>query len=207
MRQFLLIVLSIGLSIAPANADEHFSNYPAGALYTGPVPPLRFKEKSDKSFKALIEDAMKAGPNFAGKYRLVRFRTGNGPIKVVVVDMKSGMVFRLPPDVVEDGLYIYDAPCLELYKRWQKGFADGEGDFLPLSYSPASELLVVKRCNYSRAEESYFRLHNSKWDFIERVSRPPPPPIPVYTNASVTTSPVTIVGRSDRPLCRNVTSR
>src|SRR4029077_18091174 len=119
------------------------------------VAPVRFKEKSDKRYKELIEDAMKAGPNFAAKYRLVRFRTGNGPIKVVVVDMKSGIVFRLPSDVVQDGLHLYDAPCLERYKTWQKGVGDGEHDFLPLSYSPASELLVVTRCIHSRAEESY----------------------------------------------------
>ncbi|HYL73594.1 MAG TPA: hypothetical protein VEU96_05285 [Bryobacteraceae bacterium] len=179
MKQFAIIILWIAVLTGSAHAGRRFSDYPASELYKGPVASVRFREKSDRRFQALIQDAIKAGPNFAGQYRLVRFQTGNGPIKVVLVDMKSGLVFHLPSDVVQDGLYIYDAPCLELYKKWQKILSQEDDDYLPLSYSPTSELLVVRRCIHSWAEESYLRWHNQKWTLIERVSLAPVPPVPV----------------------------
>ena len=153
-------------------ARPQFSEYPAGEIYRGGPGTVRSTEKLDERYLPMIRDEVRLGPNFAGRYRIVKVRTGDGPIGAFVVDVASGLVIRPPKEVAGKGIHIGDTSYL------------GRNDESVLSYATDSELLIVRRCistnTLPRAiETSYFRWRNSKWTFLFRESLRPPPPPPV----------------------------
>ena len=120
-------------------------------------------------------------PNFAGQFRIVSFRIGDGPTGAFLFDAKTGAISRLPSNVVREDFFIYDTDCLDLYRKWQNAATGEQDDSVPLSFSASSELLIVRRCRMARSsvaavEKSYYRWHGWKWYLLRRVSLPPPPP-------------------------------
>ena len=161
-----------------------FSDCPVSDLFTGPVAKPTFNRKSDRQLRKVIQGGVKEGPNFAGHYVLVKFKIGEGPTGAVVVDAKSGSVFRLPSKVVREGFFVYDTECLALYNKWRSSAADEDDDGSPLSFQPGSELLIVRRCKCPGnvvivMEKSYFRWHRNRWTLLKSVTLPPAPPLPV----------------------------
>jgi hypothetical protein len=162
-----------------SSATPRFSDIPASSQYHGPIAAPLVKRKSDEQQRALIERAVKQGPNFAGHYVLAKFQMGDGPIGAVVVDAKSGSVFHLPSQVVREDFFIYDTDCLALYRRWHSSAAEEDDDASVLSFLPGSEMLIVRRCTTSGVEKTYFRWHGNQWSLLHRAAVPPPPPLPV----------------------------
>jgi hypothetical protein len=198
MRSFAAILFCVAATAIPGfgqESERHFSDYPAVALHMGPTARLRFSQQSDERYRTLVQRAIGTGTNFAGHYTLVRFRIGKGPIGVLVVDLTSGMVFRLPSDTVQDGLYLYDA-CLERYRVNQQVVAGDQSDSFALAYRPDSELMIVMSCTDFTVARSYYWWHDQKWKLIERTNPRPPPPAPVpsvsYLHSTCLTPPYPI---------------
>jgi len=91
----------------------HFSEYPAqgGAGRTGPPPAPPALDFSGGSIPAdkqeRLQEAAKAGPNFAGNLRIAALPCGASCVDAFVVDLRTGKV-QLPPAL---GQVIQDLPC------------------------------------------------------------------------------------------------
>src|SRR5690349_7308280 len=83
-----------------------FSTFPVRDVYSGPTVAPKFKMATDKSYLGSVLGGIAPAPNFAGRFRLVQFRIGSGPIGAVLVDSKTGTVSRLPLDLVRDDFFI-----------------------------------------------------------------------------------------------------
>lgn len=159
-----------------ATTPPQFSDYPALGPYSGPPGVPRLRNRVDQRYRNVVEEALKNAPDFASEYKLAKFQIGNGPLGVLLVDVKSGLIFHLPPQV---GLFLLNTGCLARYKLWQKPASEEADDSNALTYSLRSELLIVRRCVARGVEKSYFRWHNQKWTLLARSLSPPPPPQPV----------------------------
>lgn len=172
----------------PAPDDQRrspsFSEYRV-AVYSGPIATAKPESVSDEMRLRSVLSTVNAEPNFAGRYRIVQFRMGDGPLGVVLVDAQSGRVFRLPRDVVGRDFYVPNTDCLALNRRWQHPATAEEDDSAPLSFTTTSELLIIRQCVLFGASvrgmrKDYYRWHGRKWHLVQHVSLPPPPPAPVY---------------------------
>jgi len=158
-----------------------FSEFPVRELYGGPSAAPKFKSATDKNYLGRLMGGTAPAPNFAGQFRVVQFRMGIGPLGVVLVDSKTGSVFRLPDELVRDDFFLHDTDCLSGYRRLQRpGVRDEEDDAAPLSFKAESELLIIRQCRIDRTavtavDWSYYRWHGRKWHFLKRLSSPPPP--------------------------------
>jgi hypothetical protein len=162
-----------GTSVGP-----HFSDFPVARLYRGPTADPKFKNRSEEEFLGPLLRGAGSAPNFAGQFRLVQFRIGDGPIGAVVVEVKTGSVFHLPHEVVCDDFFIRDTNCLSRYRGMQR--PEEQSDSAPLSFQVGSELLIINRCRVAGSavtavERSYYRLHGWKWRLLKRASLAPPP--------------------------------
>ena len=163
-----------------------FSDFPVAEMYNGPIAKPSLQSRSDEEFLKSVLRAEVGPPNFAGQYRIVRFRIGDGPVGAVLFDVRTGVVSGLPAGIVGAGHFLYDTDCLPWF-RWGRRHAvvEEQDDSLPLSFLPKSELLIARRCIVARGsvvgfERSYYRWHGRKWRLLKRMSSPPPPPIPDY---------------------------
>ena len=194
MRKFLAIALSLGVLplvafqqsriAAGSTTGPVFSDFPVPKPYTGPVAKPKFQTEADEKYLAPAVKALTEGPNYAAQFRIVPFQIGKGPTGAFLFDARTGVISRLPSDVVRENYFIYDAECLNLYRKWQKGATGELDESVPLSFSVSSELLIVRRCVAVRSsvvavEKSYYRWHGRRWQLLKQVSLPPPPPLPV----------------------------
>jgi hypothetical protein len=150
-----------------------FEDHPASEPFRGsPVLP-KPGSISDPGLQRTVAETVQHGPNFAGRYSLVKFQIGDGPIGAMVVDVRSSAVFRLPQQVVREDYFIRDTGCLDRFTA-----VNLPGEASPLSSRLDSELLIVRRGMPTGIERSYFRWHRNQWTLLQRVTTPPPPPLP-----------------------------
>lgn len=184
----VLTILLLGDAGRASSADQTlvvplFSGFPAREVYTGPATGPRFKSAEERDILQVPLANTSLAPNFAGEFRIVQFRTGRGPLGAVMLDSKSGSVFRLPHEIVNDDFFIHGTECLPAYRglSWAK-LGDEWDPSEPLSFKNDSELLIVRMCRIegttvSAVDRSYYRWHGRKWHFIKRLVSPP---VPVY---------------------------
>lgn len=60
------------------------------------LPDFRKRDRAFNSFRTRIRDGMKSGPNFAGRYSVIRFGCGTGCSMVIVGDNKTGRPQNFP---------------------------------------------------------------------------------------------------------------
>ncbi len=156
-------------------SHSQFKDYPASPPFQGAFALPKSGKIVDSSLRKTIGEAARRGPNFAGHYALVKFQIGDGPIGALVVDAKSGKVFRLPQQVTREDFLIHDTGCLDRFAALSL-----PGEASPLSFELESELLIVSRCIPAGVERSYFRWRRNQWTLLQRVTSPPPPPPPVH---------------------------
>lgn len=159
----------------------HFSDFPVAKVYSGPIGNPKFKSASDEHYLGRLLSDIGDGPNFSGQFRLVQFRMGSGPLGAVVLDSKTGSIYRLPHEIVQDDFFIHSTDCLAALRglQWAKA-SDEEDASAALSFKNNSELLVVRQCRVdgtavTAVERSYYRWHGRKWHFLKRLAGPPPP--------------------------------
>jgi hypothetical protein len=176
---------SIGLAQTPPATTRpdapRFSAFAVREMYSGPSAVPKFKNARERDYLGPVLGHIAAAPNFAGRFRVVQFRMGGGPIGAVVVDSKTGAVIHLPLDVVRDDFFIHDTDCLSGYHGTQLGDRRDEEEYsAPLSFRTRSELLIVRQCRYdgtavTGVKWSYYRWHHGKWDLLTRTLAAPPP--------------------------------
>lgn len=155
----------------------HFSDFQVPQLYSGPIASPKFERAYDEHYVGHLLSRTSDGPNFSGQFRIVEFRTGNGPLGAIVIDSKTGSIYRLPHEIVMDDFFIHGTECLPALRglQWAK-LNDDDDATAPLSFKATSELLVVRQCRVDRAVVvSYFRWHGRKWHFLKHGILPPPP--------------------------------
>lgn len=150
-----------------------FEDHPASEPFRGIPGRLKPGSISDPGLQRTVAEAVQHGPNFAGRYSLVKFQIGDGPIGAMVVDVRSGAVFRLPQQVAREDYFIRDTGCLDRFTA-----VNLPGEASPLSFRLESDLLIVRRCIPTGIERSYFRWHRNQWTLLQRVTNSPPPPLP-----------------------------
>ena len=75
-----------------------FGNYPISTIYRGKVafPDFRGRDRDASVFRTRIVNAMREGPNFAGKYAVIQIGCGTGCRFYPVVDVTTGSVKSFP---------------------------------------------------------------------------------------------------------------
>jgi hypothetical protein len=92
----------IGLVLLAAATSAQASPVPPSRVslpvYRGPVVMPRFvgRDRDFAPFRTMIREAMAAGPDFAGRYRIVEIGCGAGCRFVAVGDVATGRMFRFP---------------------------------------------------------------------------------------------------------------
>lgn len=155
----------------------HFSDFQVPKLYTGPIANPKFNRVSDEQIIGHLLGSTADGPNFSGQFRIIQFKIGNGPLGAIVVDSKTGSIYRLPPEIVLDGFFIHRTDCLPALRGLQWAKLNDEDDAsAPLSFKATSELLVVRQCRIDQTTVvRYYRWHGRKWHFLQSGILPPLP--------------------------------
>jgi hypothetical protein len=86
--------------ICARNAVEllSFGDYPASGVYRGTIkfPDFRGRDKADAIYRTRITEAMREGPNFAGKYTLIQIGCGTGCRFYPIGDVETGHTMPFP---------------------------------------------------------------------------------------------------------------
>ena len=116
-------------------------------MYTGPIGRPKFKSASDEQYLRTVLSDIHDAPNFSGQFRIVRFQVGSGPVGAVLLDSKTGSIYRLPHEIVHDDFFITHTSCLAALRglSWARASDEDDGSS-PLSFKSNSELLVVRQC-------------------------------------------------------------
>lgn len=69
-----------------------------------PIPPKPIGKRAN-TYKTVITEAAKAGPNFAGHYTVVTWGAGLGNFSIAIVDARDGRVLFMPFDGVGNAGY------------------------------------------------------------------------------------------------------
>lgn len=104
--RFHLIIASaaIAVSITAAYANQPFDKYPVAGTYSGPpaMPDFTGRDQEFKEFSTRIQDGIKKGANFAGRYKVIPIGCGTGCSFIVVADVSTGQVYTFPHGGEED---------------------------------------------------------------------------------------------------------
>lgn len=79
--------------------DTHrFADYPAKTpLRASPAMPAFSGEDAwAKLFRTRIQDAVQAGPNFAGHYSVIKLGCGTGCLVALLIDLEDGDILEMP---------------------------------------------------------------------------------------------------------------
>jgi hypothetical protein len=91
-----------------ATPAPRFEDYPARALYKGPIARVRLDSFKARMFRTRLREDSRGGPNFAGHYTVVVWGCGTGCAQMGVVDARTGRVYFPPlefmdiPDMEDD---------------------------------------------------------------------------------------------------------
>lgn len=100
MRQIYLfiVLLVLSVSVFSQGSPPAPKSYPVAVRdrYSGkPVSPKLITKRA-RTFRTMIREGSKQGPNFAGRYTIITWGAGLGTFSMAVVDAKTGIVF-FPP--------------------------------------------------------------------------------------------------------------
>ena len=83
-------------SSKPALVDSipRFEDYPVSRIFSGtPAPVNLLSHHSARRLRSRLVGRAKEGPNFAGHYTVVRWRSASGTEEMVLVEARTGLVF------------------------------------------------------------------------------------------------------------------
>src|SRR5258708_1266359 len=92
---FCFIFTSIALFTTPAYAQRkppRSEDYPVPKceMHEGRPAPVLLDSKRARSYRTVLREGAKKGPNFAGHYTIVSWGAGLGVFSMAVVDAKTG---------------------------------------------------------------------------------------------------------------------
>ena len=96
----LIILAFLALATALSAGDwEHApksSDYVVKEVFSGKPAPVKISNQRDRTYRTILRDQAKDGPNFAGHYTMVVEGCGLDSLFVAVVDSKTGNVYWPP---------------------------------------------------------------------------------------------------------------
>jgi hypothetical protein len=131
-------VASTTQAVSPKTTQYDFQDYPA---VHSPAPPYRLDLNSNpvaKTHRTILKEAIKQGPNFAGKFLIAGWGCGSSCITRVVIDTATGKVFS--PKEIATTLHNDNCDTHREYVR----------------YSPESRLLLKTQIQGEKAITSAF---------------------------------------------------
>jgi hypothetical protein len=75
---------------------------PKDEIYKGKPAPVLLSGRLARTYRTVLRDGAKKGPNFAGHYTIVTWGSGLGNFSMAVVDAKTGRIY-FPPFKEVDG--------------------------------------------------------------------------------------------------------
>ena len=81
---------------AGANGLPQFDAFKVIEQFTGKAAPPVLRTRLQQTFRTVIRDAVRSGPNFAGSFTLAEWGCGAGCVSVAVVDSKTGTTYDGP---------------------------------------------------------------------------------------------------------------
>jgi hypothetical protein len=115
------------VALMAAEKLPSFGKYPVEISPAPMTTQLKKNSQFSRKFKTLLSQELKQGPNFAGKFRIVRIGCGSGCVGIAVLNCESGEAF--------DAKMTVDQSSEELFKL-------GEN----IEFKKDSRLLVLRGC-------------------------------------------------------------
>lgn len=139
MTLLLLLALAFaGQTAAPPSFDQ----YSVTGTFTGtPAQPV-LKTRGQRTFRTMIRDAAKQGPNFAGHYTIAQWGCGAACVSMAVIDDKTGAVYDGPFGALP-GSVLYIAPEVPV---------DNAG----LQFHLNSRLMIARGCPQEKNCATYY---------------------------------------------------
>jgi hypothetical protein len=124
LKYLLPILFFVVASAYGQTRLPRFQDLPVSQPYRGAPAPVRLVSKEAKMFRTVLTRGARKGPNFAGHYTIVAWRSGSSCDKFAVIDARTGDVYF--PDFP---LYYvpYDPSEQEdvIIKKYSKGYMVG----------------------------------------------------------------------------------
>jgi hypothetical protein len=143
--RFLVMLAWMVSSLATADTDLRFEDYPALDTFSGDAAKVRLADSESRQYATMLKSAAHRKPNFAGHYVLANWGCGASCVMAAAVDLKTGSVTWLPFTVC-----CWDADVPE-----------------PLVFKLQSRLLVVHGSrNETEKGTYYYQFDGGKFLFI-----------------------------------------
>jgi hypothetical protein len=104
--------------------------------FAGAIAQPVLRTAKQKTFRTMIRNAVKRGPNFAGAYTIAPWGCGTSCLSIAVVDVRTGEVFDGPFNTLE-----YDGGL-----KYRDGSYSLTDNFKPVEHRLDSRMLVVRGC-------------------------------------------------------------
>src|SRR4051812_16720645 len=103
------IIAATVSSVAVARDLPTFDQFPARNIYHGRPAQVQLNSHRDApTFRTVLREGAKAGPNFAGHYTVVTFGCGTECQRLAIVDARSGFVYFPPQTQPNSYLMVTD---------------------------------------------------------------------------------------------------
>lgn len=89
----LFLFLTAAHGAETVDDSSMFRDYPVSNIYAGSVASIDFENRSEfERFRTRLNQGIRKGPNFSGKYRVVEWGCGTSCSQVVIVDVETGKI-------------------------------------------------------------------------------------------------------------------
>jgi len=107
MRTLAILAITASASFGAHATDlPTFEQYALHNIYHGKPAPVRLSSHPQaKTFRTVLRDGEKGGPNFAGHYTVVTFGCGISCLRLAIVDARNGNVF-FPPQTQPNSYFM-----------------------------------------------------------------------------------------------------
>lgn len=96
---FLAVTLFLQITETPATPDvlsKHYAEFATHEQFHGKPAPAIISGEEERSYRTMLREGAKQGPNFAGHYTIVQWGCGTECWQAAVVDAKTGRIYQLP---------------------------------------------------------------------------------------------------------------
>lgn len=153
-----LVLLSASTSVAAEYKFPTPDEYLVTESFQGKPAPVDLKSHpSANNFRTRLREGAKKGPNFAGKYTIVKWGCGSGCMSIGIIEAASGKVIF--PDEISP-IWFVGIPA-----RSNKDIEYG------LIYNKESSLLIIHGIpsKETKAGSYYYKFENNRFELIDSI--------------------------------------
>lgn len=155
---FNLVLLLASISVAAEHKFPTTDEYLVKESFQGKPAPVDLKSHpSAHNFRTRLREGAKKGPNFAGKYTIVKWGCGIGCLSVSIIETSSGKV-NFPAEI--SSIFFIGIP-----ENPNENIEYG------LIYKKESNLLIVHGipAKETKAGSYYYKFKNNRFELIESI--------------------------------------